>query len=215
LRILTVVRVILPFLLALALGCAPKHPGAAPAQSGDDDVETQTIVEKTPNGTRTTTITRTKHVVEAPPPPPRPADPWPADPLVKFNVDLVNSCRAKVGAPPLLYDERISAFALDGSKQLASDHTAHAHFAANIATQPPGFGSRSAENQGDPNGVPPLADTHVASGKKQIQTLVKIMWDEGPGGGHYDNIVNTKYRRLGVGLYYVGESLYLTNDFSD
>jgi uncharacterized protein YkwD len=201
-------------MVLVTLGCAHRGGDAQPAKSGDD-VQTQVIVEKTPSGTRTTTITRTTRTVEAPPPPPRPADTYPADPLVKYNVDLVNAYRAKVGAPPLLYDARISAFALDGSKQLSSDHTAHAHFAANIAGSPPGFGSRSAENQGDPNGVPALADTHLASGKKQIATLLKIMWDEGPGGGHYDNIVNPKYRRLGVGLYYAGESLYLTNDFSD
>ncbi len=166
-----------------------------------------------PGGSRTTTVVTTK-VVEAPPPPPRPADPLPADALVKYNLDLLNSYRAKLGRAPLLYDTKISAFALAGSKQLANDHAAHAHFAAQ-SEGAPGFGTHSAENQGDPSGVPPMDDDAIASGKKQIAALMKIMMDEGPGGGHYENIASAKYRRVGIGLHSPGGRLYLTNDFSD
>jgi uncharacterized protein YkwD len=191
---------------------APTGGGDAPA--GDSDV--QTIVEKLPDGsTRTTTITRTHTTVPAPPPPPRPADPYPGDPLVRYNVDLVNKYRAKGGLAPLLYDAQISAFAMAGSQELSKDHTAHAHFAANIQSQPPGFGSRSAENQGDPRGVPQMAPDPVASGQQQIATLLQIMMNEGPGGGHYDNIMSPDLRRIGIGLYYSAGRLYLTNDFSD
>jgi uncharacterized protein YkwD len=172
----------------------------------------RTVVERTPNGTRTTVITT--RTVEAPPPPPRPADPMPADALVRHNVDRLNHYRARAGVAPLLYDAKISAFAHAGSRQLSEDHTPHAHFAAH-AQGAPGFGSRSAENQGDPNGVPPLDADRVASGKKQIDVMLKMMIDEGPGGGHHDNMLNPRYRRIGIGLYYVGGALYLTNDFSD
>lgn len=168
---------------------------------------------KSSDGTRTTTITTTR-VVEAPAPPPRPADPVPADPLVKYNLDLINSYRAKFARAPLLYDAKISAFALDGSKQLASDHNAHAHFATQ-SDGAPGFGTHSAENQGDPSGVPPMDDNAIASGKKQIAALLKIMMDEGPGGGHYENMLSAKYRRVGIGVHSPGGRLYLTNDFSD
>jgi uncharacterized protein YkwD len=41
------------------------------------------------------------------------------------------------------------------------------------------------------------------------------MMDEGPGGGHYDNIMNPKLRRIGVGIVYVNNRFYMTNDFSD
>ncbi len=54
-----------------------------------------------------------------------------------------------------------------------------------------------------------------ASGKKQIDIMLKLMFDEGPGGGHYENMMNTKYRRVGIGLYLPGGTLYMTNDFSD
>jgi hypothetical protein len=202
-------------LALLIVGCGPSHDRPASSTAdGAEHVEQRTIVEKTPTGTRTTIITTTSRMVEAPPPPVRPADPFPGDPLVKFNVDLLNSYRDKAGLPALSYDAKISAFALDGSKQLSRDHSPHAYFAANVSGAP-GFGSRSAENQGDPSGVPAMDPDPVASGKKQIQTLLKIMMDEGPGGGHHDNVLNPKYRRVGVGLFYAGGRLYLTNDFSD
>ena len=197
--------------LVSAAGCRPK----ASAGGDDKNVETTTIVEKVPGGTRTTTITKTTKVVEAPSPPPRPADPYPSDPLVRYNVELLNSYRSRAGVAPLLYDARISAFALAGSNELAKDHTPHAHFASHADSLPAGFGSRSAENQGDPAGVPTLDPDPVANGKKQIALLLKIMMDEGPGGGHHDNVLNPSYRRVGVGLFYAGGRLYLTNDFSD
>jgi uncharacterized protein YkwD len=40
------------------------------------------------------------------------------------------------------------------------------------------------------------------------------MIDEGPGGGHHDNMLNPKFRRVGIGLVIDGNELYLTNDFS-
>jgi uncharacterized protein YkwD len=189
---------------------------AACASSGDGGkVQRRTVVERLPDGrTRTTTYTTTTRSVPAPPPPARPADPMPGDPLVRYNVELLNQYRGRAGLAPLLYDAKISSFALAGSKELARDHDPHAHFKRE-AEGAPGFGSRSAENQGDPNGVPPLAPEHVASGKKQIAIMLKMMFDEGPGGGHHDNMMNPKLRRVGIGIYEPGGTLFLTNDFSD
>ncbi len=212
-------HLVLVLLLVLVLGaCGGAQHGsrAAGANNGDDTVEwDETVVEKLPDGsTKKTTIHHTKKVVEAPPPPPRPADPWPGDPLVKYNVDRVNAYRAKKGLPALLYDAKISAFARDGSEQLAKDHSPHAHFRDKVDGAP-GFGSRSAENQGDPSGVPSLDPDAGANGKKQVDVMMKPMFDEGPGGGHYENMMNPKFRRVGVGLVYVSGRLYLTTDFSD
>lgn len=177
--------------------------------------EQRVIVERLPDGsTKKTTITTTRRTVEAPAPPPRPADPWPGDARVRHNVERVNAYRAEKGLEPLLYDAKISAFAYAGSERLARDHQPHAHFMAN-ARGAPGFGSRSAENQGDPNGVPAMGEGPLASGKKQIDVMLKLMMDEGPGGGHHDNMMNPRYRRIGVGLVDAGGKLYMTNDFSD
>lgn len=195
---------------AASSGASPGHP-----VSSGDQVEERIVIERQPDGsTKKTTIRTTKRVVAAPPPPPRPADPFPSDPLVRYNVERVNAYRAQKGLPPLLYDAKISAFARRGSEQLSRDHSPHAHFAANIQGAR-GFGPRSAENQGDPGGVPSLDRDPVRNGQKQIDIMLKLMMDEGPGGGHYDNIMNARFRRIGIGLFYASGKLYMTNDFSD
>lgn len=203
---------------SLALvACGSSRGGGAerPGSGSGDHVEERVVYEKLPDGRiKKTTIRTTRRVVPARPPPPRPADPYPRDPLVKYNVDRVNAYRAKKGLGALLYDAKISSFAKRGSEQLARDHSPHAHFAAH-AKGAPGFGSKAAENQGDPNGVPSLDPDPARNGRKQVDLLLKLMMDEGPGGGHYDNMMNPSFRRIGVGLVYVGGKLYLTNDFSD
>jgi uncharacterized protein YkwD len=212
-------------LLVLAI-CAACGGGAKAGRgaSGDDgragagadgDVEQHTVVERMPDGTiKKTTITTTRRVVAAPPPPPRPADPWPSDPRIKYNVDRINAYRAQHGLAALLYDAKISAFARAGSERLARDHTPHANFAEH-AEGAPGFGSVSAENQGDPSGVPPMD----GGAKRQIDAMLDLMMKEGPGGGHYENMMSPRFRRVGVGLVDAtgdaGPRLYMTNDFSD
>ncbi|MBX3223268.1 MAG: CAP domain-containing protein [Labilithrix sp.] len=199
----------------VACGGAPTTGASPGAPSSGDTVEERVIVERQADGTvKKTTIRTTRRTVPASPPPARPADPFPSDPLVKYNVERVNAYRAKKGLPALLYDAKISAFARRGSEQLSRDHTPHAHFAAN-AQGAPGFGSRAAENQGDPSGVPALDADARRSGQKQIDIMLKLMMDEGPGGGHYDNMMNAHFRRIGIGLFYASGKLYMTNDFSD
>ena len=204
--------------------CGPRSPaGHAKSGAHDDDessvggaptVKKQLI--KNADGTTTEIITTTKWVA-APDPPDRPADPWPSDPLVKYNVDRINAYRKAAGVRPLLYDAAMSGFALEGSKQLAQDHTPHGHFKA-LASQAQKsgvLGSKAEENQGDWNGVPSMDSDAIASGKKQIDVMLKLMMDEGPGGGHHDNMLNPKMKRVGIGLHYAGGLLYMTNDFSN
>lgn len=205
---------------SLLIGCgggSKSGPAASPTSSSSsgDSVEEKVVIEKQPDGSiKKTTIRTTRRRVEAPPPAARPADPWPSDPLIKYNVDRVNAYRAQKGLPALLYDAKISDFARRGSAQLSRDHTPHAHFAAN-AQGAPGFGSRSGENQGDPGGVPALDPNPNVNGQKQVDIMLKLMMDEGPGGGHYDNMMNPRFRRIGVGLVVEGGKLYMTNDLSD
>src|SRR5690606_17835528 len=95
---------------------------------GDEQVEEKVVGEKMPDGSiKKTTIRTTRRKVEAPPPPPRPEDPYPSDPLVRYNVEQINRYRSTKKLVPVLYDAKISAFAKRGSEQLARDHTPHAH----------------------------------------------------------------------------------------
>jgi hypothetical protein len=152
-----------------------------------------------------------------PPPPPQPqasGDGGVAWALVRYNIDQVNAYRARGGVPALAYDQNITIFAYQGSVQLSRDHAPHAHFMQS-GRGAPGMGSARAENQGDPGGVPPMSSDAFQNGQKQIDIMLRMMMDEGPGGGHYDNMMNREYRRIGIGLYTAGGKLYLTNDFSN
>lgn len=146
------------------------------------------------------------------------------DQFQKHNLAVVNSYRAKKGVAPLKLSASLSTFALAGSKELEKDHVPHEHFinaAKSGALWHDGFKTTAGENQGDPNGWPRLvANDPAANEKAQIDAIQKAMYAEGPGTGeahgHYENMMNPKFHRLGVGLLRAsGGLLYLTNDFSD
>jgi uncharacterized protein YkwD len=187
-------RLIVALGLSLLGGCTPRQAASPEASPTEETLGVE-------------------YVAPSPlPSSPRPADPTPEDALVRYNLDLLNQYRATKGVAPLLYDAQISAFAMVGSEQLSRDHEPHAHYRASVEGAP-GFGSRSGENQGDAKGVKSLSTERV--GEKEIAKLMKDMFDEGPKGGHYRNMMNPKYRRVGFGILESGKALFLTNDFSD
>jgi uncharacterized protein YkwD len=63
--------------------------------------------------------------------------------------------------------------------------------------------SAAGENVGEASGSESAA----------IQTLHQGMMNEGPSGGHYQNIMSTAFTTVGIGLYYSGNTLWLTEDF--
>lgn len=144
------------------------------------------------------------------------------DQFQNYNLQLVNTYRATLSVAPLVLDQTLCTFALAGSTELTQDHTPHQHFinAGNDGTLwTSGFVSAAAENQGDPNGWTVLATDATTNEMDQIQAIQAAMFAEGPGSGeahgHYTNMMNAEYTRLGVGLVEVSNSLYLTNDFSN
>lgn len=205
-------------LLSLLAACGARNgAGTATAREGEEPAPTSRVVtttRETPTGTVTETRTTTTRWVEPPEPADRAEDPLPSDALVRYNLERLNVYRKQAGIGALKYDAAISAFALEGSRQLSKDHQAHAHFREK-AQGATALGTRSAENQGDWNGVPKLADDPIANGKKQIDWMLDLMFKEGPGGGHHDNMLNPKFKRVGIGLTSVAGKLYLTNDFSN
>jgi uncharacterized protein YkwD len=63
--------------------------------------------------------------------------------------------------------------------------------------------SAAGENVGEAGG----------SESQAIQSLHQQMMNEGPSGGHYQNIMSTQFTTIGIGLYYVNGMLWLTEDF--
>ncbi len=124
-------------------------------------------------------------------------------------LDTLNMYRAQNSAAPLVLDDTLSAFALAGSQELEQDNLPHKHFmdaSSSGAIWTSGFCHSAGENQ-----APgwPAADVDAT-----IDAILKAMMDEGPGGGHHDNIVSTDFTRVGVGLVVDSGSLWFTNDFS-
>jgi len=146
------------------------------------------------------------------------------DQFQHHNLDVLNRYRAGMAIAPLVLDARLCAFALAGSQELSQDHSPHQHIidAANSgALTSAGFGTSPAENQGDPNGWMQLSSSPVNNEIAQIDAILATMYAEGPGDpsseahGHYMNIMDSQFTRVGVGLLEIGGMLYLTNDFSN
>ena len=159
--------------------------------------------------------------LDASTPPAQDASTPPADGFDAFqhhNLDVINKYRAGKSLAPLVLDAQLCAFALAGTQELSRDHQPHHHFisASNDGSLwNAGFHNSAAENQGDPNGWYVMSQDATQNELLQIDDIQKAMFAEGPGGGHYDNIMSTKSRRVGVGLLEVNGELYLTNDFSE
>jgi uncharacterized protein YkwD len=49
---------------------------------------------------------------------------------------------------------------------------------------------------------------------RQIDEILALMMDEGPGGGHHDNMLDPRWTRLGVGITNPGGEAYVTTDFA-
>jgi hypothetical protein len=47
-----------------------------------------------------------------------------------------------------------------------------------------------------------------------VDAALQSMMDEGPGGGHHDNILSAAWGKVGISVLVQDGKLYLTNDFS-
>lgn len=144
---------------------------------------------------------------------------WTFD-AARYNLAGLNAYRALHGVAPLALDARLSLFALAGSKEMFETRTPHSHFKREIMSvlgdASKGFGTSAAENQGDHRGMPLYESDPIANEKAQIDTALRMMHDEGPGGGHYETMVSPLYTRVGIAFVRddVGR-LFMTNDFSN
>jgi hypothetical protein len=134
------------------------------------------------------------------------------DPHVQHTLAALNGFRAQHGAGALVLDDNLTAFSQTAAQMLASGGSPHAYFNAQVksgAIWQDGFCGNGGENQTG-SGWKVGADEDAT-----IDAVLQAMMDEGPGGGHYDNIVDGDFTRVGVGLV-VGsdQSFSLSNDFS-
>jgi uncharacterized protein YkwD len=137
------------------------------------------------------------------------------DHFARYNLDRINEYREREGLTPLVLDAKLSAFALDGSRESKAGGPAHGHIghASKDEFERAGFTKGYwAENQGWSSRA---AQDATANEEKQIAGLLQGMMNEGPGGGHHDNILAKGARRLGVGILMDADGgITLTNDFA-
>jgi len=99
-------------------------------------------------------------------------------------------------APPLTPSSTLEAFAATGAQVDYAARSAHSHFATSKGIP----GSRaSGENE-----IPGFGGWNL----KRYKTIHDViaaglldMWNEGPGGGHYENIKSTKFTQIGCGVF--------------
>jgi uncharacterized protein YkwD len=139
---------------------------------------------------------------------PVPTSPGGPDPYQQQLLDLINASRATAGLAPYVFSEIESngtstcVGSLGHSKEMAQEGAiSHDQFSEDICLS---FSS-AGENVGYTSGVSESAgiiETHQA------------MMDEGPTGGHYQNIMSSSYTSVGIGLYVDSSgTLWLTEDF--
>jgi uncharacterized protein YkwD len=137
--------------------------------------------------------------------------PGTADQHQAHNLASLNAYRAQHGAAALVVDDQLNAFSTTAAQQLEASGQAHGYFIAqgnSGAIWMQGFCTAAGENQapkwpvnGDEDGT--------------VDAILQAMMNEGPGGGHYDNIVSKNFTRVGIGLVVdANQQLWFSNDFS-
>ena len=140
-------------------------------------------------------------------PPPSPDDggaPPPAADDLQHCVDVINSYRAKLGRTPYKRSSALEAFAAEGAKEDSKSGSPHGHF---MATS--GGGIAWAENE-----IPGWSLADSGSVRAVLDDGLKMMWDEGPGGGHYENMSSRSYKEVGCGIYVTpSKDVWIVQDF--
>jgi uncharacterized protein YkwD len=134
------------------------------------------------------------------------------DAHVQHCLATLNQYRAQHGVTALVLDDRLSEFSLTASRELQASSQPHGYFEAQLSSGAiwnQGFCHSAGENETAPG-------WNVGSNEDStVDKVLQEMMDEGPGGGHYENIVNPQFVRVGVGIIVASNgSFYLSNDFS-
>jgi len=115
---------------------------------------------------------------------------------LQFCVDENNRYRQTKGLPALTRSSGVEQYAAASAEYQDRTRTAHSYF-GKTGGVPNSMGSGE-------NMLPGWQGWSLNGGKtiRQIMTEgIKMMWDEGPGGGHYENMVSTSFKSVGCGVF--------------
>jgi hypothetical protein len=106
-------------------------------------------------------------------------------------LDTINAYRATLSLKPVVRSASLEAFADQGARYDSERDKAHAHF---------GAFSKGAVPSDAENAIPGWPLKNYKTVAKIVGEGAKMMWAEGPGGGHYENIKGS-HTAVGCGIY--------------
>ncbi len=124
----------------------------------------------------------------------------------QFCVSETNRYRAMVGKPALAESAELEAYATTGA-MVDFTSSPHNHF---IMTN--GGGIAFAENE-----CPVQGNWMIQPGESMntvVAMCIAAFYAEGPGGGHYDNMMGP-YASLGCGIYQQGTGVTIVQDYGN
>jgi hypothetical protein len=134
------------------------------------------------------------------------------DEMRAYLLQKLNEIRAKRNLPAYKGDSCLDLVATDGNNEWAAGGPAHGHFMREcLYIVPKCECNWQQENMGMSGGSNRTWQTDI------VMVLQNMMAEETYGGGHFLNIVSTKWTRVGTGILCTGSGssvmVRLTNDF--
>jgi uncharacterized protein YkwD len=114
----------------------------------------------------------------------------PYDEELQRCVELVNQYRATIKHTPLKRSAALEAFAAKAAANDGVAHVGHQYF-----RRTNGGGVSLAENS-----IPWWPMASVGGVRGALEQGLQMMWDEGPSGGHYQNMVERR-SEIGCGIF--------------
>jgi hypothetical protein len=121
-------------------------------------------------------------------------------------VDETNMYRAIKSKPALAWSMQLETYA-DTGAMVDFSSSPHNHFSSTS-----GGGIAFAENE-----CPQQGNWTAPAGGDLVPVVkmcVKAFYDEGPGGGHYENMMGP-YAKLGCGIYQSGTKITIVQDYGN
>ncbi len=125
------------------------------------------------------------------------------DAEIAYCVSEINSYRSRAGKAPLAHLAEGQDFSVEAARVDGEHHEAHRYFRATNG----GNGTAMAENE-----IPWWVLSRYGSVRTVIREGLAMMWAEGPGGGHYENMI-ADYRAVSCGISIANGEVTVTQDF--
>lgn len=122
---------------------------------------------------------------------------------VAYCVSEINGYRSRVGKPALERAHDAEGFSTEAARVDGEHHESHRYFRSTNG----GNGLAMAENE-----IPWWKLNDHGSVRTVIRKGLSMMWAEGPGGGHYENMIGD-YRQVSCGISIVNGEVTVTQDF--